>query len=91
MAGFECRERCRAESDPREEAGLGADADDHEIALAPDLHSRTGRPDTTRRTERATFITPSDQPGGFAGGINATHLRRDRSHTRNGQGEHGGQ
>lgn len=91
MAGFEYRDRCRAESNPREKTRLGADAGDHEIALAADLHSRAGRPDATRRTERATFITPRDQPGGFAGGVNATHLGRDRSHTRDGQGEHGDQ
>mgnify|MGYP006372579173 CR=1 FL=1 len=88
MTGFEYRYRCRTESNPQEKTRLRADTRDHEIALATDHHRRVGWPDAARRTDRTTFITPSDQPGGLTGGVDATHLRRYRGHTPDGEGEH---
>lgn len=78
---LKCGNRCRSQSEPRQEPGLRSDTRDHEISLAAHLNRRVGRPDAPSRTDRADLITPGHQPRGLTRGVDTSHLGRHRGDT----------
>jgi hypothetical protein len=57
-----------------------------EIAVPTHLNPRTGGRDAARGINRGTFVAARRQPGRLAGGVDTSHLHRQRGDT--GQAEH---
>ena len=64
------------------------DHDDKEVAITVHLNPRPSRCNAASGVDRRAVVTASRQPGGLAGGIDATHLHRHRGDTRQAKHQH---
>lgn len=64
------------------------DRDHQEFPVAAQVHSRTGWREPTSGGRGGAFVAAGRQPGGLAGGVDATNLHRHRGDTGHAQHQH---